>query len=329
MDPKITAALIAAGGLIVGALLGGLWLDRRAHRQDLETQYQHDQRRELKKLIGRYHGGLLEYATSWNYRVLNFFQNIHKPWMVRGAVYRDQPHYYFHSSVYRFLTVLSLAQQFESEQIYIDARYVDQNELEFVKFAKAFHWVMSDVALFKGLTYDQDRGEDHFTSDRLRSICDAFRELSRGGRDSESGGGGTSIPTFREFEAGVLQSAGPELQDAFEFFDGLSPDEPRYRWDRLMCLYLLTTALVTTHGYGWQKWRGQTLEHALRHIRNPEVIAAFIEWPPRHGLERQGCLVAVWELAAAAGHAPPPPPTRRILATAAIGSRQISLVRGG
>jgi hypothetical protein len=322
VDPNVTSALIGAAGAVLVLLLGTLWLDRRAHREDLEAQYKHDQRKDLKNLIGRYHGGLLEYATSWNYRVLNFSRNIRKQWLARDGVYRDKPHYYFHSSVYRLLTVLSLAQQFESEQIFIDSRYVDQKELEFVKFAKAFHWVMSDVALFNGLPYDEDRGGDHFTSDRLRSICEAFREFT--GETGDHVG----VPTFRQFETGVLHHGGPELQDVFEFFDGLSPDEPRYRWDRLMCLNLLTTAFVTTFGYGWQKPRRAVLEDALRQIQNPQVIAAFIDWLARLGLERQDCLVTIWQLAAASGHAPHAPPTRQVLASVRIGSRGVSLVRG-
>jgi hypothetical protein len=333
VDPTVTAALVAAAVTLVGLLLGGLWLDRRAHREDLAAQYRHNQRRDLQTLLGRYHGGLLDYATSWNYRVLNFFENVGEDWLKREGVYRDESHYYFHSSVYRFLALLGLAQRFESEQIFIDARFVDDRELEFVKFVKAFHWVMSDVALFKGLDYDKDTGSDHFTSDRLRAICEAFAELPVA--EAQEGGGGeprppaARIPSFRQFGQRVLRDESePELQDVFEFFDGLSPDEAdRYRWDRLMCLYLLTTAFVTTFGYEFQRPPQPFLENALAHIRHPQVTAAFVDWLPRLGLDQQDCLLTVWRLAAASGHARPAPPIGSVLARLEIGSREISLLR--
>jgi hypothetical protein len=184
LSPAVTAALVAAAVSVVSALVGALWLDRRAHKVDLETDHRHEQRKALLALISRYHGGLLEHATSWNYRMLNLFENAPRNWLRVAGSY-SSPHYYFDSAVYRFLALLSLAQKFESEEIFIDARYVEQRELEFVKFIKAFHWVMSDVALFAGLGYGVDP-VDHFYSDRLRAVCDAFMHDGRSRRFASS-----------------------------------------------------------------------------------------------------------------------------------------------
>ena len=158
LDPGVAAAIIAAVVSLAVTLATKLWLDRRAHRSDLEIEYRHEQRKGLQQLIGQYHGGLLEHAVSWNYRMLNLFANVGEGWLVRGGIYRDGPHYYFHSAVYRVLALLGLAQLFENEQIYIDARYVDSRELDFVKFCKSFHWVMSDVALFEGTKMTRTSG---------------------------------------------------------------------------------------------------------------------------------------------------------------------------
>src|SRR3954467_12053366 len=123
--------------------------------------------------------------------MLNLFENAPRNWLrVEGSY--SSPHYYFDSSVYRFLALLGLAQKFESEEIFIDARYVQKRELEFVKFAKAFHWVMSDTALFAGLEYG-NLPVDHFYSDRLRAVCEAFLHDGR-------------VPSFREFEASLPAS---------------------------------------------------------------------------------------------------------------------------
>jgi hypothetical protein len=285
IDPSVTAALISAGVSLVVTLATKLWLDRRDHRSDLETEYRHEQRKHLQQLIGRYHGGLLEHAVSWNYRMLNLFANVGEGWLERNGVYRDRSHYYFHSIAYRFLALLGLAQLFEAQQIYIDARYVEKRELEFVKFCKAFHWVMSDAALFKGLDYDQNLGSAHFTSDRLRAICEAFLVDGK-------------VPTFRQFEARILQSdvEQPELEKAFRFFDGLSPQTQALRWDRLVCLHLLTTAFVTTFGYDWQRPGTRHHAQALAQVQQREVLVNFIDWLPRLGLDQQECIQQIKQL---------------------------------
>ena len=286
VDSGVASALIA-GGVSVGVTLATrLWLDRRAHRADLETDYRHEQQKRLQELIAQYHGGLLEHAVSWNYRVFNLFANVAQGWLCLDGNYRDTPRYYFHSSVYRFLSLLGLAQLFESEQIYIDARYVETQELEFVKFCKAFHWVMSDVALFKGVDYDVDEGPAHFTSDRLRSMCEAF---------STDG----NIPTFRQFEQRVLDEnrGEPELEDVFRFFDGLSPGAEALRWDRLVCLHLLATAFVTTFGYDWQQSDARHFAQALSQVRHRQILDNFFDWLPRLGLEKQSCLLQIKEQA--------------------------------
>jgi hypothetical protein len=136
------------------------------------------------------------------------------------------------STVYRFPALEAHAQLFEREQIFIDARVVDSTDLDFVKFVKALQWVMTDVALFEGTGYDKLEGRDHFTSDRLRSLCEAFLD------------GEGQVPSFRSFEKRVVQTTSWdddfELSLVFEFFDGLSPDPERLRWDRLVALDALT-----------------------------------------------------------------------------------------
>jgi hypothetical protein len=286
VDPSVTAGLVAAAVSIAALIADKLWLARRAQREDLATQYRHDERKELQALIARYHGGLLEHATGWNYRMFNLFGRAGNRWLERNGEYRDESHYYFHSSAYRFLALLTLAQQFESEQIFIDARYVEERELDFVKFVKAFHWVMSDVALYRGIAYDEEAGPDHFMSDRLRAICEAFAEEQR-------------APSFRQFEARVLRPGvhEPELDLVFQFFDGLSPNKHPLRWDRLICLHLLATAFVTTFGYDWQRPKARHITTALGQIQRKQVFENFVDWLPRLGLDQQECLLEVRRLA--------------------------------
>ena len=81
INPTVAAAFVAAGVSIATTLGAKLWLDRRAHEADLEADYRHVQRKALLELIGRYHGGLVEHATSWNYRMLNLFANADEGWL--------------------------------------------------------------------------------------------------------------------------------------------------------------------------------------------------------------------------------------------------------
>lgn len=277
-DPAITAAAVAAAASLATAILTKLLLDRRAHVEDLEADHRLEQRKALLQLVAHYHGGLVEHATSWNFRMRNMFVYVDEGWLNSGGKY-PQRDYYLCSTVHRWLALLALAQMFEAEEIFIDARYVEAHELEFVKFAKAFHWVMSDAGLFEGLQYDLLSGDDHFTSDRLRATCEAFLLNGR-------------VPTFRQFERDVLKrpELKEELQPAFRFFDGLTRREDRLRWDRLVCLHLLTLAFVTSFGYEWQRPPDYFIEKAVGEARHTKTLMNFRDWLPRLGLDQQGSL---------------------------------------
>ncbi len=218
---------------------------------------------------------------SWNYRMINLFRHHEKGWLDVAGSYGGE-HYYIQSSVYRLLSLLTLAQQFENEEIYIDARYVEDTELEFVKFVKAFHWVMSDTLLFEGLGYDATHERDHFNSDNLRAICEATLDNGR-------------VPSFKAFQTSLEGAASPYLDKVFAFFDGLRRGESRLRWDRLICLYILTSAFVATYGYDWQtKSSEEFAMSAKQQIEHPEVLDNLAAWLPRLGLAQQKCLLQVF-----------------------------------
>lgn len=129
LDPNVTAALIAAGVSLVGLVAGKLWLDRRAHRVDLASEYEHEQRRALRALIGRHHGGLLEHATAWHFRMSNIYANVEQGWLNARGDYTKRRGY-LDSTVYRSLALMAQAQRFEDEQIFIDARVAEPQELD-------------------------------------------------------------------------------------------------------------------------------------------------------------------------------------------------------
>jgi hypothetical protein len=217
----------------------------------------------------------------------NIYLNVGRGWLDVSGQY-SRPAYFFRSTLYRFFALEAHAQLFENEQIFIDARVVDASDLDFVKFVKALHWVMTDVALFEGLAYESFDGKDHFTSDRLRTLCEAF--LDDDGQ----------VPSFRTFET-RLRSEGAaegefELRRVFQFFDGLSPQEQRFRWDRLICLHLLTMAFLRGYGYDWETPPVVDVRNAIAHIKHPEIAHNMAAWLPRLGLGEHEALRDVKEL---------------------------------
>jgi hypothetical protein len=275
MSGEVTAAVVAAAVSVGTTLLTKLWLDRRAHRQARQVDYEFEQRKALQTLIGRHHGRLLDAATSWHYRMSNIYANAERGWLSVEGDYK-RPGYYFRSTVFRFLALEAQAHAFEREQIFIDARVVESHDLDFVKFVKALHWVLSDAALFAGLEYDAYMSDDHIFSDRVRALAEAFLQ--------EDG----TVPSFRTFESYLrsdeTQSRMDELAPAFEFLDGASASEPRLRWDRLVCLHLLAIAFTRCFGYEWVKPSQGDIRNAVDRIQHPLVAANLINWLPRLGL---------------------------------------------
>lgn len=225
MDTKIEAALIAAGVALATTILAEplkYWVGKRALRHKLTTEYEYEQRRKLRELIGSYHGRLIEACDRFSNRMWNLYHNENRGWLERPKP--GHTGYYLQSTMHRFISVMCIVRQFEEAAIYIDARIADTNDFTFLKFARSFQWVMTDVALFEGLNYDNANSRDHFFSDNLRQICDMSME----------NGSLLSPPEF----LGRLDN---ELipRKLADFFYDLRRNENRYRWDRLVCLHLL------------------------------------------------------------------------------------------
>jgi hypothetical protein len=285
--PAITAALVAAGVSIVTTLGTKLWLDRRAHRDVLKLEYEYEQRKALRTLIGLHHGRLLDCATSWHRRMLNIYANAEKGWLNVHGNYHQRGDYYFRSTVYRFLSLEAHCFLFAREQIFIDARVAEPSDLDFVKFIDGLHWVVSDASLFHGLNYDASHFYDHVPSDALRALTEAFLVDGK-------------IPTNRTFDARVEQEGGEgrdsELKPMLRLLDGVSPTEERLRWDRLVCLHLLTIAFVRQFGYEWARPSSEDVKEAVSQIQHAPVAANFVAWLPSGGLANHPGLRDVIEL---------------------------------
>jgi hypothetical protein len=218
--------------------------------------------------------------------MINLYAHVEEGRLDVSGVYL-RPDDYFRTTVYRFLALAAHAQLFEDEQIFIDSRRVAATDLGFVKFVKAFHWVMTDLQLFEGCDYVDE--QDQFRSDNYRALCEAFLDKDR------------QVPSFRAFETRLTSQAAAggsfELEPVFRYFDGVSPREQPLRWDRLVCLHLLTMGFLKGYGYDWEKPTRYQVEFAAARIAHPEVARNLVAWLPLLGLEKQEALKDVKESA--------------------------------
>jgi len=279
-DTSVKVALIAAFTALatslitlVHSLFGAplkYWLEKKSLRNRLATEYEYAQRKDLRELIGRYQGRMLEAAETLNNRLWNLYTNQEKGWLDAQGNYKDCG-YYLPSFVYRFLNLYALARRFESEAILIDSRIADEKDLDFVKFVKAFAWAVCDVALFDQIDYDTMFATDHFFRDRLREICDSCM-------------GEKGFLGHEELRSVLLNDS--DFDDVFRYFDGLKRNESRLRWDRLVVMHLLLLAFVNSFGYDMQKSTSQQFINVARQTVNPQVLRNLRSWLPKLGLQQ-------------------------------------------
>jgi hypothetical protein len=291
-NPTVVAVLSAATAFLTTILSTPVryFLDKRALQHKLRTEYEYEQRRELRELIGRYHGRLVDAADSWHNRMENIYKHESEGQLDVNGAY-EQPNYYFNTTVYRFLALGSLARAFEGESFFIDARIAEKNDLDFVRFVKAFRWLMTDLGLIEGLEYEPWLARDHFLTDRFRVVCDSC--VVEG-----------NLISLTELEQRAGKDAG--LEPALEFFDGLRADEDRLRWDRLVALHLAVMAFLNLVGYDVQRSSDEDFARVADQFRNPEVRRNLAEAVERLGLtannEGRRVALALRQPAAAGSH---------------------------
>lgn len=255
----VVTALVAAIAVVVATPLQYVF-SRRALEHKLRSEYEYEQRKELRRLIGQYHGRLVEACDAWRHRMNNLYDHQAGGRMAVHGSYVE-PDYYFGTTVYRFMTLAALARQFEAEAFYVDARIAEKEDLDILKYVKAFRWIMTDLELIRGLEYDTWEARDHFLNDRYRGLCDAFAVDGR-------------LPSLAEFEARAGNE--PQLEPVLCFFDGLQENEERLRWDRLVAHHLLVAGFLNLAGYDMQHSDDEYLARAVGELRNPQVGANLV-----------------------------------------------------
>jgi hypothetical protein len=265
----LATSLITIAHSLFGAPLK-YWLEKGALRNKLAIEYEYEQRKNLRELIGKYQGRMLEAAETLNHRLWNLYTNQDKGWLDAQADYRNGG--YYHSSfVYRFLNFYALARRFESEAVLIDSRIAEKKDMDFLKFVKALAWAVCDVALFHNIEYDTMYSTDHFFRDRLREVCDSCMVDEK-------------FLGHEELRSVLLNTSDSDI--VFRFFDGLKRNEPRLRWDRLVTVHLLLLAFVNSFGYDMQKSTPQQFVDVTLQANNAQVLRNLASWLPKLGLQQ-------------------------------------------
>lgn len=134
--------------------------------------YEYDQRRRQHTLIGAFDGRLLEAAMDLYERLQNITRSA-RPADPAWLRPREEGSlgYFYASTVYRFIALMRLAIAFDREAIYFEPTITGARDLRFIRYAKAFQWVMTDVEIFDGTGYSRNESVDHFFRDEFRSAC--------------------------------------------------------------------------------------------------------------------------------------------------------------
>jgi hypothetical protein len=267
-DTKLLGAAVISA--VVSAVVS-LLLKTIETRDKLAAEYEYEQRKKIKELIGRYHGRLVHAANSLNCRMWNLYNNEGKGWLDADGRYNSNCGYYMVSFVHRVLNVCALIRQFEKEAIFLDARIAKKEDFVFMNYLDAIHWVMTDVALFKELEYDSTLQKDHFFADRLRSYSDmCWMDGDIISQEDLT----SKIKTDRSLDGFI------------SFFDNLKKEEPRLRWDRLVALHLLLLCFLNRFGYKTQRSSKRAFSVVIGQFRNRRVLTNLATWLPKLGLDK-------------------------------------------
>jgi hypothetical protein len=277
MSTALIAALVSASVAVLTTILAAplrVWVEQNLQSYKLRGEYEYEQRRELRKLIGRYHGRLVQAAEQLHYRLLNIYAHDPEPWL------KSRDGFFFKTSCYRLMEIIGLSRAFERDAFYIDSRIAETNDLDFFKFVKSFIWVLTSTDLVEGLEHNEAIARDHFFADQLRLMGDTFCPPK-----------GDCL-TLAQFNVALNQEPdGEGLTEPFDeiqsFLVGLSRSESRLRWDRLVSLHLFVIGFLNTAGYRLHESSEADIRKVVSQIRHPEVLDNFRKWLPRLDLDKQ------------------------------------------
>lgn len=260
------AAIVSA---IVSAAVS-YFLKRREIRFNLSAEYEYEQRKKLRNLIGNYHGRVLQAANRLNQRFWNLYTYVGKGWLSVKGDYSNAG-YYFNTTAHRFLHVCTLAQQFEAEAVYIDARIAEENDFAFLNYLSAFMWCMATASLFEGLEYDIEKPRDQIYADVLRTGCNSCWINNQ-------------FISLEMFEDRLKNDR--SLDGILAIFDGVNPQEERFRWDKMVVFHLFLLAFINRFGHKSQHSNKEKFLEIAEQAQQLQILKNFVRSLNKLDLEK-------------------------------------------
>jgi hypothetical protein len=232
-------ALIAAVTALITTLLSFLtksWIEKNIFISKLESEHKYEQQKNLKVLLAKNKMQLLNIAEQFNHRLWNFSENYRENWLNVNHNYKQGN--YFKSFVYRFIAFFAYIRRIEIELIFIDSTFASKKDLEFIKFLRTFPQLFSDVKLFEGFDYNKSIATDHFFRNNFEQMVDSFIKQNK-------------VIGYNDYLENIDKN-NQCISSICSFFDGLTPEEERFRWDLIQLFHITLIGFLNTYGYDFQ-----------------------------------------------------------------------------
>ena len=249
------------------------YFENELHKRKLETEHKFNQQKMIKEVLAKYKVQLLTACEDFNYRMWNFAENHSKGWHCISEKDNDysKPHYYFHSFVYRFLSVLAWIKKIQKDVVFIDTTLASKKDLEFIKFLRVTSQLFCDLKFVEGKNADGTYATDHFFRDNLNLFPDVII--------TDNG-----LKSYSEYIENLDDLQKP-LYDLYDWFNGISPIENRKRWDRLYFFHLTVMIFLNNYGYDFQKTNKDKLAQVLTNSQKQVNMDGFFELLSGYKLE--------------------------------------------
>lgn len=242
-DPRAIAAYVSIAVSIPTVLLTSYiksLFGRRDLIHRLENEHRYEQIKQIKAVLAKHKSGLIDSAERLNHRLWNFSVNYGHDWHVLKKNSSLADSYYLGSFVHRLAAFFCWVNRTDIEIGFLDTTIASDDDLQFVKFLRIMPQVMCDVVLFKGIAYDNSEATDHFFRDQFDQMMGQLWDAER-----------NQVTLFDDFLA-EPELCEVVLNPVVTFIEGMSPSEPRLRWERIQALHIVVMMFLNRFGYKFQ-----------------------------------------------------------------------------
>ena len=236
------------------------YFENKLLKRNLETEHTFQEQKKIKEAIAKYKVHLLTACEDVNHRFWNLSKNYNQNWLNINNDFKNE-HYYFHSTVFKILSLFSWVEKTKKEMIFLDTTIASKEDLEFVKFLKIFPNIMCDLTFIAGEKADGNYAIDHFFRTNFELLPNYISDHN-------------GPKSYADYKNNIpnLQS---ELNSIYVYLDGINPNEDRMRWDRLHLLHLTTIIFLNIYGYDFQKTNDKKIEEVIKSPRISKYLKNY------------------------------------------------------